>query len=101
MTHLEFTVYGAEEKCASCVHLPSSWETKEWLEAAIQRKYPDAEVVFHYVDLYQPQNQAEEQMTKRIIAEDLIYPVVVFNDDIVAEGNPRLKTIYEKIESYL
>jgi disulfide oxidoreductase YuzD len=28
---VEILVYGAEERCASCVNLPSSKETTEWL----------------------------------------------------------------------
>ena len=38
---IEIQVYGAEQICASCVNLPSSKDTCEWLEAALQRKFPN------------------------------------------------------------
>ncbi|MGO4888935.1 YuzD family protein [Anaerobacillus sp. MEB173] len=91
-------VYGAEEKCASCIHLPSALDTKEWLEAAVQRKYPDRQFRFDYVDIHQPQTEEEKQFSQRVIEEDLFYPVVVIDGEIVAEGNPKLKDLYDKIE---
>ena len=91
-------VYGAEVKCASCVNLPSAKETFEWLEAAINRKYENNQFQFIYVDLQSPKNETEKQMAEHIIEEDLFYPVVVVNEEIVAEGNPRLTAIYKKID---
>lgn len=96
---LEITVYGAEEKCASCVHLPSSIDTKEWLEAAIQRKYPNKRFHFKYVDIHQPNSDEEKIFSERVIEEDMFYPVVVIADEIVAEGNPNLKDLYQKIDA--
>ena len=34
-------IYGADVVCASCVNAPSSKDTYEWLQAAIDRKYPN------------------------------------------------------------
>ncbi len=34
-------VFGAEIICASCVNAPSSKDTYEWLQAAIDRKFPN------------------------------------------------------------
>lgn len=93
------TVYGAEEKCASCVHLPSSIDTKEWLEAAIGRKYPEKQFEFKYVDIHEPKTDEDKVFSERVIEEDLFYPVVVIKGEIVAEGNPSLKDLYQKIES--
>ncbi|MGA4718909.1 YuzD family protein [Fictibacillus nanhaiensis] len=91
-------VYGAEQKCASCVHLPSAKETAEWLEAAISRKFPN--LVFHvlYIDMENTENEIDQAFSERIIEEDLFYPVVVIDGEVVAEGNPNLKTIYAIIE---
>ena len=94
-------VYGSEVKCASCVNLPSSKETFEWLEAAINRKYSNNQFEFIYVDLQSPSNEIEKQMSEHIVEEDLFYPVVVVNDEIVAEGNPRLTTIYKKVDELI
>jgi disulfide oxidoreductase YuzD len=91
-------VYGAEQKCASCVHLPSAKETAEWLEAAISRKYPDNVFKVLYIDMEKPELEEDEAFSARIIEEDLFYPVVVIDGEIVAEGNPNLKTIYSVIE---
>jgi disulfide oxidoreductase YuzD len=98
---VEVCVYGAEVLCPSCVNLPSSKETYEWLQAAISRKYPDQPFKISYVDIYQPPDEAEKKkFAKRIIDEDLFYPVVVIEGVIVGEGNPRLKTIFAEMEKY-
>lgn len=91
-------VYGAEVKCASCVNLPSPIEQFEWIEAAVNRKYPDNNYEFIYVDMHSPKNEKEKEMSTHIIEEDLFYPVVVINEEIVAEGNPKLTDIYKKLE---
>ncbi|PLS02680.1 disulfide oxidoreductase [Neobacillus cucumis] len=98
---VEIVLYGAETICPSCVNLPSSRETFEWLEAAIARKYPNQPFKMTYVDIFQPSGE-HEQLTfaKRVIEEDLFYPVVVINKKIVGEGNPRLKTIFAELEKY-
>jgi disulfide oxidoreductase YuzD len=98
---VEVCVYGAEVLCPSCVNLPSSKETYEWLEAAISRKYPDQPFKLSYVDIFQPPDEEEKkQFAQRIIDEDLFYPVVVIEGVIVGEGNPRLKTIFAEMEKH-
>lgn len=96
---LKIYVYGADVKCASCVNLPSAKETFEWLEAAISRKYSKTNFEFIYVDLNFPSNETEKKMAEHIIEEELFYPVVTINNEIVAEGNPSLPNIYKKIDS--
>lgn len=90
-------VYGAEQICASCVNLPSSRETAEWLEMALTRKY-GSQVEIQYIDLFQPKNDREQRFCEKILREDLWYPVVVIGEEIVAEGNPKLKQIYQLLE---
>lgn len=98
---VEITVYGAEQICASCVNLPSSKETFEWLEAALKRKYPDQPFMITYVDIFNPpEDETKKAFANRVIEEDLFYPVVLVEDTIVGEGNPRLKTIYAEMEKY-
>ncbi|WP_044640990.1 YuzD family protein [Risungbinella massiliensis] len=94
---IQVEVYGLEQRCASCVNLPSSKETASWLEAALQRKY-GSQVAVVYVDLDSPENDRQQQFATKIVDEDLWYPVVIIQQDIVAEGNPKLKTIYESVE---
>jgi len=40
-TKPQIEIYGTEVICASCVNAPSSKDTYEWLQAAIDRKYPN------------------------------------------------------------
>ncbi|MCQ6278962.1 YuzD family protein [Bacillus sp. EB600] len=99
--NVEIIVYGAEQVCASCVNLPSSKDTCEWLQAAIARKFPDQPFLISYVDIYNPPEVASKQkFAVKVIEEDMFYPVIVINDKVVGEGNPRLKTIFSELEQY-
>ncbi len=97
-------VYGTKVICASCVGMPSSTETFEWLQAAIGRKYEGQENKFNfeYIDFQEEQEDEDKKaFAERVAEEDLFYPVVLVNGEIVGEGNPRLKDVYEEIEKYL
>ncbi|MCA1031630.1 YuzD family protein [Bacillus timonensis] len=96
----EIIVYGADVLCPSCVNLPSSKETYEWLQAAIARKFPNQAFQITYVDINNPPtgDQEKQEFAHRVIDEDMFYPVVVLGDKIVGEGNPKLKTIYAELE---
>lgn len=98
---VEICVYGAENLCPSCVNLPSAKETCEWLEAAISRKYPNQEFLIEYIDIHHPPaDEKKQNFAKRVIEEDMFYPVVVIEGEIVGEGNPKLKTIYREMEKH-
>ncbi|MEY2192842.1 YuzD family protein [Neobacillus sp. BF23-41] len=98
---VEIVVYGAEQLCPSCVNLPSSKETFEWLESAIARKFPDQPFKMTYVDIYQPTGEIKQlDFAKKVVEEDMFYPVVVIKEKVVGEGNPRLKTIFSELEKY-
>jgi disulfide oxidoreductase YuzD len=98
---VEVCVYGAAVLCPSCVNLPSSKETYDWLEAAISRKYQDQPFTITYIDINEPPKDVDKTLfAQRVIDEDMFYPVVVINGEIVGEGNPRLKTIYTELEKY-
>ncbi|TRM13039.1 DUF1462 family protein [Lentibacillus cibarius] len=93
------TVYGAEQICASCVGAPGSRDTYEWLQAAIGRKYIDENITYEYVDIdHPPDVEKHKEFANRILEEELFYPLVLVNDEIVAEGIPKLKTIYKELE---
>ena len=96
-------VYGTKVICASCVGMPSSTETFEWLQAAIGRKYEGQENKFNfeYIDFKKNKKMQIKAFAERVVEEDLFYPVVLVNGEIVGEGNPRLKDVYEEIEKYL
>jgi disulfide oxidoreductase YuzD len=98
---VEIVLYGAETLCPSCVNLPSSKETYEWLEAAIARKFPSQPFKMTYVDIHQPTGESDKvDFAKKVIEEDMFYPVVVIKEKVVGEGNPRLKTIFAELEKY-
>lgn len=98
---VEVSIYGADQICASCVNLPSSKDTYEWLQAAIGRKFPDQKFVIQYYDIFQSHSdEKKDEFCKKIIEEELFYPVVVIEGEIVGEGNPRLKKIYAEFERY-
>jgi disulfide oxidoreductase YuzD len=98
---IEVCVYGAAILCPSCVNLPSSKETYEWLSAAIARKFPEQPFDITYIDINQPPNdQDKADFCERVIEEDMFYPVVVIKGEIVGEGNPRLKTVFAEFEKY-
>lgn len=101
MKPIKITVYGAEQICASCVGAPGSKDTYEWLQAAIGRKYVSDPIQYEYIDINEPQeDEKHQQFIERIFEEDLFYPIVFVNDEMVAEGIPRLKTIYEALDKY-
>lgn len=98
---VEVCVYGAATLCPSCVNMPSSKETYDWLKAAISRKYPNQAFTITYIDINEPLNDEEKaKFAERVIQEDMFYPVVVINGNVVGEGSPRLKTIYAELEKY-
>ncbi|WP_432806348.1 YuzD family protein [Lederbergia citrisecunda] len=98
---VEIFVYGAEQICASCVGMPSSKETYEWLDAAISRKYREQPFTIQYIDIFNPpEEEKHQQFATRVIEEDLFYPVVTIGEEIVGEGNPKLKDIYKEMEKY-
>ncbi|CAG9621056.1 YuzD family protein [Sutcliffiella rhizosphaerae] len=99
---VEICVYGAEVLCPSCVNLPSAKETYEWLEAAVARKFPGQDFSISYIDIFNTENceEAKKDFAKRVVDEDMFYPVVVIEGEIVGEGNPKLKTVYMEMEKY-
>ncbi|MFD1708652.1 YuzD family protein [Siminovitchia sediminis] len=97
----EIRVYGAEQICASCVNLPSSKETYEWLKAAVSRKFPGQPFTIRYIDIFNPPEESEAKaFSERVVEEDLFYPVVTMDGEIIGEGNPKLKDVYKKMEEH-
>ncbi|WP_353854651.1 YuzD family protein [Bacillus sp. Bos-x628] len=98
---VDLYVYGRDVRCASCVNLPSSKDTYEWLAAALKRKYPNQPFRITYVDIEQPpENERQKELSQRILEDEFFYPLVLVEDQIVGEGNPRLKDIYQEMKKY-
>src|SRR5690625_4134452 len=101
-TNVTITVYGAEQLCASCVGAPGSKDTFEWLQAAIGRKYDAKNIYYEYIDIdyVGKGNHPEyEKMIKQIKADELFYPLITLNGEIIAEGIPHVKTIFKALEA--
>jgi disulfide oxidoreductase YuzD len=96
---VEISVYGAEVLCASCVNLPSSKETYEWLDAALKRKYPNQPFTIEYIDIYQPPNDSlKQEFAEKVLNDEYFYPLVVVEGVVVGDGNPKLKNVYSEME---
>lgn len=92
-------VYGADVKCASCVNAPGSRETYEWLQAAIGRKYNDSMVTYSYYDFQEgDQDGADPSIIQQLADDELFYPLVVVENEIVSEGDPWLKKVYKALD---
>lgn len=101
MREIELIVYGAEQICASCVGMPSSIETYEWLEAALTRKFPNQPFTITYIDIYNPPNDDSlKEMAEKVKDGEYFYPLIMLEGEVLGEGNPRLKSITEAMEKY-
>ncbi|MGG0774433.1 YuzD family protein [Bacillus rugosus] len=95
------SVYGAETVCASCVNMPTAKDTYEWLGAALKRKYPNQPFAMQYIDIYEPpDNEYAKELAEKIRNDEYFYPLVLVEDKIVGEGNPKLKDVYEEMEKH-
>ncbi|SHE81494.1 Disulfide oxidoreductase YuzD [Seinonella peptonophila] len=88
---------GDQENCSSCVQSPSSAETATWLDAALKRRFGTKQVNVQWVDVNHPRTQHERQLAKCILEEEYWYPVVMLDSQVIAEGNPRLKEIVQRL----
>lgn len=94
-------IYGASVQCASCVNAPSSKDTYEWLQAAIDRKYPNALYTITYIDIEQPiENEHHAKWAQRIIDDEFFYPLVLVNDEVIGEGYIQLKPVFQVLERH-
>lgn len=100
MAKFHITVYGREIICPSCVGAPGSKDTYEWLQAAIARKYDSNLFAYEYVDMDEKQEMKKHQdMITQMEEEDYLYPLVLLNDKIIAEGVPNIKLVFKAIDA--
>lgn len=101
MKEITLTVYGADIICASCVNAPSSKDTYEWLEAAIGRKFDGHQIQFRYVDIEQPsESGVDADFIEQIQNDELFYPLVTIDDEVIGEGYIQLKPVYAALEQH-
>ncbi|MFY3790541.1 YuzD family protein [Ureibacillus sp. MALMAid1270] len=93
-------VYGAEVICASCVNAPSSKDTYEWLQAAIDRKYPNQPYTIRYIDIEQPlTDDRDKEWAERIQNDEFFYPLVLINNEVIGEGYIQIKPVFSALEN--
>lgn len=94
-------IYGADIICASCVNAPSSKDTYEWLQAAIDRKYPNQPYVINYIDIESEITDEKHKNISQQIQEDVFfYPLVMINDEMIGEGYIQLKPVFIALEKH-
>jgi len=92
----EIVVYGAKQPCAFCVQMPSAKDTAEWLQEALTRRL-GKRIVVRYVDIEGPLSETEKNWAERILAGEYFYPLIVYQNQVIGEGNPKLS----EIEKYI
>ncbi|MEC1178900.1 YuzD family protein [Metasolibacillus meyeri] len=92
-------IYGADIICASCVNAPSSKDTYEWLQAAIDRKYPNQPFAIRYIDIEgELSDDRDADYANRIQEDEFFYPLVLINDEVIGEGYIQIKPVYAALE---
>ena len=96
---IKIEIFGADVQCASCVNAPSSKDTYEWLQAAIDRKYPGQAYDINYIDIEQPiENERHKDWATRVQEDEFFYPLILINNEVIGEGYIQLKPIYKELE---
>ena len=94
-------IFGADVVCASCVNAPTSKDTYEWLQAAIDRKYPNQSYTINYIDIHKSiDNERHQNYVSRILDDELFYPLVLIEGEIVGEGYIQLKPVFAELEKH-
>lgn len=96
---LSIEIFGADIACASCVNAPTSRDTYEWLQAAINRKYPNQPYKITYIDIQQPiDNERQQDLANRVLEEEFFYPLVLIEGEVVGEGYIQLNPVFAELE---
>lgn len=95
-TVTDVIIYGAEKLCASCINLPSSAETADWLASALARDYGDS-VRVRYIDVDVAGEDSGDEFVKGILDDRYAYPLVVIDGEVIGEGNPQIKKVRQKL----
>jgi disulfide oxidoreductase YuzD len=98
---LSIEIFGANIVCASCVNAPTSKDTYEWLQAAIDRKYPNQLYKISYIDIQNPvDNERQQDIANRVLDDEFFYPLVMIEGEVVGEGYIQLKPVFAELEKY-
>ncbi len=94
-------IYGAEIVCASCVNAPSSKDTYEWLQAAIDRKYPNQPYAINYIDIESAiSDERQNTIAEQVRNDEFFYPLVMIDGEMIGEGYIQLKPVFAALEKH-
>lgn len=102
MKNVKVNVYGANVVCASCVNAPTSKDIFDWIQPNLERKYPDISFTYNYIDIFDKGNHTDydESIVERIEDDELFYPLITMNDEIVVDGYIQLPQVTKYVEEH-
>ena len=98
---VKIEIYGADIICASCVNAPSSKDTYEWLQAAIDRKYPGQSYDIEYIDINSEiTDERQQSIATQVQNDEFFYPLVMIDEEMIGEGYIQLKPVFTELEKH-
>jgi disulfide oxidoreductase YuzD len=98
---VKIEIYGADVICASCVNAPSSKDTYEWLQAAIDRKYPGQPYDIEYIDINSEiTDERQQSIATQVQDDEFFYPLVMIDEEMIGEGYIQLKPVFAELEKH-
>ena len=98
---VKIEIYGADVICASCVNAPSSKDTYEWLQAAIDRKYPGQPYDIEYIDINSEiTDERQQSIAAQVQNDEFFYPLVMIDEEMIGEGYIQLKPVFTELEKH-
>ncbi|QYA43125.1 YuzD family protein [Macrococcoides bohemicum] len=95
-------IYGADVVCASCVNAPTSKDIYDWVQPNLDRKFPDLQFNYNYIDINKSENLTDydENIIEQINNDELFYPLITMDDEIVADGYIQLPQVTKFVEEH-
>ncbi|UTH17002.1 YuzD family protein [Macrococcus epidermidis] len=95
-------IYGADVVCASCVNAPTSKDIYDWVQPNLDRKFPDLQFNYNYIDINKSENLTDhdENIIEQINHDELFYPLITMDDEIVADGYIQLPQVTKFVEEH-
>ena len=95
-------VYGADIVCASCVNAPTSKDIFDWIKPNLERKYPNLQFNYSYIDIMNTTepSDVDQSYIEKINDDELFYPLITMDDNIVADGYIQLPQVTKYVDSH-
>lgn len=101
MDTIKVNVYGADVVCASCVNAPTSKDIYDWIQPNLKRKFENLDFTFNYINIMDQEEKSDYDMSliEQINNDELFYPLITMNDEVVADGYIQLPQLTTYIET--